>query len=147
MADPAPTVPTKSYAYGFDGEAFGGHFTSRAEALAAARQAAALLPEPPEGVFTARRRPVDLHAAALSGVVTDSLRHAFEAEGVTMRRPTADEVAALNADLQSIVTAWLHRHKLVDIAEEFEAVSEEPIPLIEHVRQPPTDEVGPLGET
>ena len=149
QADRHDASATRSYAYSFDREAYIGRYASRDEARAAAVSALRNRRVPPDGLYVARRVTPDLHVEGLSETVVDALRDAFgrDRDPDRLDRIDDDDLSDLDAALAHTVRAWLLRRDLVRDPEEFEAISEHPLPIVKHVRQPETLEVGPLGES
>ena len=159
-ADPLP----KTYAYSFDRESFVGDFPDRAAALEAAKSdlidsvragrtgaTNSTTDSPTEAIYVARRVPAVLHARGHAKVVAAALRDAFAEttarDGSRLRRPTEEDLAALDEKLADAVATWLRDRDLVQQEQTVEAIAEHPVDLKPHVEPTEDLEIGPLGET
>ena len=150
----APSDPPRTYAYSFDRETFVGRYPDRAAALAAGREELAdrsFAERPPEAVYVARRVPIDYHASGHAAMMAQTLRDAFEETAARdagrLKRPAADDLAALDRALAAALIKWMRDRKLVAQGAAFESISEHPLPSRPHVRSTARLEVGPLGES
>lgn len=145
---PSASRTRRWYSYSFDRETYHGSFGSRDEALLGAHQALQDRTEMPEAIYVARRVPVDLHerghAEALVAAIRDEAR-SHGGDVSYLRHLDRDDLDDLDASIARCVRNWAKRRELTPDVERFEAVSEHAVPLISHVEQPETDEVGPLG--
>ncbi|MEM6313494.1 MAG: hypothetical protein AAF743_05380 [Planctomycetota bacterium] len=145
----APTGGNRRwYSYSFDRETFTGRFASRDEALLGANEAVRDRSEMPEAIYVARRVPVDLfergHAKDLVQAIRDEAR-SNGGDVSYIKHLDQDDLDDLDASIARCVRNWAKRRELTPDVEHFEAVSEHPVPLIAHVDQPDTDEVGEVG--
>lgn len=143
-----PTGNRRWYSYSFDRETFVGRFASRDEALLGAQDVLRDRSEMPEAIYVARRVPVDLFERGHGRDLVESIRHEARSHGGDVsyiKNLDKDDLDDLDAAIARCIREWAKRRELTPDVEHFEAVSEYPVPLITHVEQPDTDEVGQLG--
>jgi len=140
---------TGTFAFSFDREVFRGTFDSRQAALAAAHEELKKREDLPAGIFIgqwAEPDPqTDGHAESVVADMRDRWRIAT-GESTYLEKPTEQQLADLDYDLDRTIRGWLAKHKLLPRPTRVRAVSEHPIPTVNHVAQAELHETSVIGE-
>jgi hypothetical protein len=127
-------MPT--FAYSFDRDTYHGAFPTRQAALDAALKALRDRSDQPEGIFVGQwiepNPCADGHADRLIECMRDRWLSSPEAQAY-LDDVTEQQAADLDTQIDHTIRAWLNKHGLFPKAVKVRAVSEHPVPNVNHV--------------
>ena len=127
---------TGTFAFSFDRETYRGTFESRQAALAAATEELKRRADLPAGIYIGQWAEPDPQSDHHAERVVAAMRDRFKiatGESKYLERPSEQELADLDYDLDRAIRGWLNKHKLTPKPTKVRAVSEHAIPNVLHV--------------
>lgn len=129
---------TGQFGFSFDRETYRGSYASRQAALLAATEELKRREDLPAGIYIGQWCEPDLQSDHHAEPVVQAMRDRWRqsaGEEKFLDKPTEQQLADLDYDLDRVIRQWLAKHSLLPRPTRVRAVSEHAIPLVRHVSE------------